>query len=460
MDVLVGVSKLINSLAPVNQLPPEILGMIPNHQEDQTPDELVTVSGVCSYWRDTFLATPSLWTKLDGRGIEKTRAWILRSRGLPIQLEVEGSPDLQVMKFLAPHFPRLDVMDLSCLGARDRFLVTHNHLAKLLRPNSLLRVIDICASDLETLDTPVIMGGEFPSLEKLLVMGIKTSITNLRTPNLRDLFLAGKFHLTSLLDFLESSPLLESVILQLDPLQDTFVGNPREIALGKLKSLNFFYHGFIILQHLLLPPGGEVMTVEAISPDQLHGTTSSYAQLLSRAFNNLPMSHQAVFFSFQTEDNCRAVSLEGPNGTLKLMTNEIEDPTACITLLRLFAQHSFGSIRHLTIDELDLLPGDSQLVTDFVRSLDNLRSMAMYRMNISPWLWALGANHCPRLHDLHLQDQSRRPFDCHEIAGFVKERSEAGIPIRMLCVGDYSGGPSDAEVMEILQKYVEHVLWT
>jgi len=44
---------------------------------------------VCSYWRNTFLATPSIWTKLNGRGIEKTRAGVRRSKGLPIQLEAD-----------------------------------------------------------------------------------------------------------------------------------------------------------------------------------------------------------------------------------------------------------------------------------------------------------------------------------------------------------------------------------
>ena len=83
--------------------------MVPKYQEDHNWKGLVTVSGVCSYWRNTFLTTPSLWTELNGKGIEKTRACVRRSKGLPIQLEVENSPDLQVLKFLAPHFSRLDV---------------------------------------------------------------------------------------------------------------------------------------------------------------------------------------------------------------------------------------------------------------------------------------------------------------------------------------------------------------
>ena len=64
--------KLANTLAPINKLPPEILGMIPKYEGVQTPRCLIAVSGVRSYWRKTFITTPSLWTSLDGKGVEKS----------------------------------------------------------------------------------------------------------------------------------------------------------------------------------------------------------------------------------------------------------------------------------------------------------------------------------------------------------------------------------------------------
>ena len=71
MGVLTAVSRFLNALAPINKLPPEILGMIPKYEDDQTPKHLVAVSSVCSYWRNAFIAAPCLWTRLGGKGLER-----------------------------------------------------------------------------------------------------------------------------------------------------------------------------------------------------------------------------------------------------------------------------------------------------------------------------------------------------------------------------------------------------
>ena len=436
--------------------------MVPKYQEDQTWKKLVTVSGVCSYWRNTFLTTPSLWTKLNGRGIEKTRAWVRRSKGLPIQLEAETSPDLQVLKFLAPHFSRLDVVILPSLKVRDRSLIAHNHLAKLLRPNPLLRVLRVDASNLETFDAPVVVGGDFPSLESLYVAGAQMVFTDLHTPKLRDAYIAGEFDLTNLLDFIEVSPLLEHLALKLDPLQDMSLDTPRKVVMGKMESLRVFHHGSKILQHLSLPPGGDIKMIEAISPDQLNGTTDIHAKLLSHALDNLPMTRRAESLSFHTTgtDACRFVSLQGPDGTLEMLTNEIPIPAACVTLLRLFAQHSFWSIRDLKITNFELLPGDSHLVRDFVSSLGGLQSIVMHCTSASPWLSALGSNHCPRLQDLTFEHPPPWSADYHMFLRFAKDRSVADIPIQRLDVVNHPEVPLDAAQIETLREYVRFVAWT
>ena len=82
--------------------------MIPMYQgQDQNWMNMVTLSKVCSYWRNTFLTAPFLWTTFNGKNVEKSQVSIERSGVLPIQLEVYRDPDLDVLKLLAPHFPRL-----------------------------------------------------------------------------------------------------------------------------------------------------------------------------------------------------------------------------------------------------------------------------------------------------------------------------------------------------------------
>ena len=123
MGALNAVSRLINALAPINRLPPEILGMV-QMCGDRSPKDLVAVSGVCSYWRNTFIATPSLWTTLDGKGLEKSRAWVERSGALPIQLLARGSPNPEVLEFLAPHYHRLGMVHLPQLVVHEEGAVS------------------------------------------------------------------------------------------------------------------------------------------------------------------------------------------------------------------------------------------------------------------------------------------------------------------------------------------------
>ena len=416
------------------------------------------VSSVCFYWRNTLLTTSSIWTGLNGKGIEKTRVWVRRSKALPIQLEVEGSPDLQVLKFLAPYFPRLDVVTLSCLKARDRSLVTHGHLAKLLRPNALLRILHIEASGLGTLDTPVTVGGEFPSLEKLFIMDIRIVLANLRAPNLRDVFLSEKFDLTSLLDFLETSPLLEYVALELGRLQDVSVGIRRKIVLEKMKRLHLFYSGLEVLQHLSLPPGGEVKTIEEMPPDQLDGITGDCAQLLFRALENLPMSRQAESLLFRTTDRCR-VLLEGSNGSFELVTNDIDVLAARVTLLRSITQYSTGTIRDFEILRFGLSPTDYQPVSDFLRLLEGLQTIVTFQANASTWLSALGTNICPQLLDLSFYHPSPESVDYRAITRFVKGRSKSGVPVQQLTVVNPFQYHLNVEEVETLRKYVKGVAW-
>ena len=337
------------------------------------------------------------------------------------------------------------MVTLPCLKARDRSLVTHDHLAKLLHPNALLRILHIEASGLGTLDTPVTVGGEFPSLEKLFITDIRIVLANLRAPNLRDVFL-------------ETSPLLEYVALELGRLQDVSVGIRRKVVLEKLKRLHLFYHGLEVLQHLSLPPGGEVKTIEEMSPDQLDGITGDCAQLLFQALENLPMSRQAESLLFRTTDRCR-ILLEGPNGSFELVTNDIDVLAARVTLLRSITQHSTGTIRDLEILRFDLSPTDYQPVSDFLRLLEGLQTIVTFQANASTWLSALGTNICPQLLDLSFYHPSPESVDYRAFTRFVKGRSKSGVPVQQLTVVNPFQYSLDVEEVETLRKYVKGVVW-
>ena len=455
MGVINVVSRLINALMPINKLPPEILGMIPMYG-DRTPKDLVAVSSVCSYWRNTFIATPSLWTTLDGKGLEKSRAWVERSGTLPIQLLAPGSPNPEVLEFLAPHYQRLGTVHLPELAVREEGAVSI--LPKLLRPGPLLRHICVVIHSFEGLDVPVSMTGEFTSLEDLRVSGFPTSIANLRTPNLRNLKLDGAFDLINLLDLLESSPLLERLTFDLvSPRDDVGVVHSivesvttgRKVTLEKLKQAGFLCEGFKILQHLLLPTSNAI-EIE-MPPHYGDDAVNGYSQLLS----HLPMFHQVRSIEFDIRGFLdQSASLEGPNGTLKLLTNDIDDPTTSINFLRLLTQYSTNFIQKLRIPNLYLSPIDFDHVSGFLKSLENLHSIHL-EQSATQCLLPLGTSHCLRLKDIYVWDSSPTLLQCGRLKEFFQDRSEAGIPIRRLFIVRNPNTVIDPEAVETLREYVE-----
>ncbi|KAF9783368.1 hypothetical protein BJ322DRAFT_1070495 [Thelephora terrestris] len=450
IGVLNAASKLINALAPINKLPPEILGMIPKYEDNQVAKHLAALSSVCCYWRNTFIATPSLWTRLDGKGVEKSRAWVERSGTLPIQLWVQGSPNPEVFEFLASHSSRLEVVFLPRVKPRDHSIFTHSHLAKLLRPAPLLR--HICVYALKTFDALVPMTGEFPSLESMRVSGVQMPITNLRTPNLRRLELAGAFDPESLFDLLESSPLLAYLDLTLFLRQGVPVSTGRKVSLEKVKQANFSRDGFKMLPRLLLPTSNEI-TVDLPSHWQ-HDNDIDNTPLLSHLLDSLPMFRQVRSMSFLVTSPNQTISTEGPNGKFVLLTDHDNEPIRSITLLRLLAQRSTGFIRELKIPHLHVPPRHHNLVNDFVKSLEDLRSVCMHDSFATQSLLALGTSHCLQLKETTVWGSFP---DYGGLEEFVQGRSEAGIPIQRLLIERPPRAIIDADATEPLRRYVQEV---
>ena len=430
MGILAAVSKLINALAPINKLPPEILGMIPKYDDGQTPKRAVAVSSVCSYWRNTFTSTPSLWTRFNGKGVEKSQAWVERSGALPIQLSVRGSPDPEVLELLEPHFPRLKVVDFPELVAQDRSLFMNNLLPKLLRPSPILRKICLQILTLENPGVPVPLTGEFPSLDILRIVNFPISITNLHAPNLRKLGLTGQFDLESSLDLLESSPLLERLDFTLPPDNDVLVIPGRKILLKKVNRANFIANGFKLLQHLLLPACDEI--VLNISPTQLHDFTEDHSQLLSPLLDGLSVYRQVRSMTFNPSNH--SITLVGPNGGLTFVAYGIRNLTKFIALLHFLAQHSIKTIQELRIPNLQVPPTHFDLINGFVKSLESLRTLYIHQSFATQCLLALGASHCLQLEATAVWCPPPFLPDYEGLKGFAKGRREAGVPVQHLSV--------------------------
>ena len=84
-----------NSLAPINQIPPEILTLLPdfwgkNHKDQCT----IGLTHVCRAWREIFISCPSLWADFDCKDADKTRVYLECSRSSPINMSLDREDDL------------------------------------------------------------------------------------------------------------------------------------------------------------------------------------------------------------------------------------------------------------------------------------------------------------------------------------------------------------------------------
>ncbi|KAF9644510.1 hypothetical protein BDM02DRAFT_940583 [Thelephora ganbajun] len=433
MDVLNNLPRLTNALAPVNRLPPEILGTIPKYREqDEDRMRVVTLSNVCSYWRNTFIAMPSLWTEFNGRDAEMSRISIERSGVLPIQLVVEGAPDPGVLELLAPHFPRLDVVsfDLSVLGRGGP-------------------------------DTQVVpMHGEFPSLERLQLKDLQLSINDVRTPKLRVLKLTRTYDFANLLDFLETCPLLENLELRLHHLNGEPPGARRKVVWDNLKTIVLCGHGLKILQHTSLPPGVEAGLYGPMILRDLTGHRNDGNLFNLQAWTHLPMFRQSESLSLRIASTYQLISLKGPGGNMGLKTR-FHPHLNCVGLLIQFTRPSVDTIQNLEIDGVRLSGENAavfEVVSDLLRPLHGLRSLKLVHTTPSPWIQVLDQNYCPRLWNLTLWESP--PPSCEDLIRFVMGRSGAGVPIsRLSLTKDIQKFFYTREDVERLEKYVRCVEW-
>ena len=344
---------------------------------------------------------------------------------MPIQLEVDGSPDPDVLELLAPHYPRLDVVDFVNTPISTFHLIMDNHLAHMLRSSSLLQSIRLLALG-DVSDTQVVpIRGEFPLLERLELDDIRASINNIRAPNLRVLRLTCTYNLTSLLDFLEACPRLEDLQLRFQHLDGETPRFRRRIDWENLRTLLLFRDGSRVLRHISLPPGAKVNLITRTIPEDMVVGQGNDDDLL-QAWSHLPMFRQSRSLFLMIAGSFQTISLDGPNGYLRLKT-----PPAHL-ILKSFAQHSIDTIRNLEVQGVSGNNFDFNLIPGFLRPLNGLSSLKLRRTTLSPWILALDQEYCPQLRDLTLRQSP--PSDCEGLVKFVMGRSKAGVPIHQLSV--------------------------
>ena len=316
LEVLSIVRSFKNSLAPVNRIPPEVLSLIPDYcEEHHTYQDTIRLTHVCRGWRDIFTSRPSLWTNLDCTDVDKTRTFIQRSKSSPLDICARNIDDEtyldDALSLVIPHVPRLRSLSFYSDAIPDtlRNFSCHTPLLEDLE-------IHISSPDTHTLDIPL-LNGDLPSLRNLSLSADTIRLPQKNTSNLRVFNLScarGGVTVTQILDFLESSPLLQKIGI-VDSIPDSSDAPPERIVpLRHVETLSITADtANYIFKHLRIPFGASLRIWAAF-----RGEASPLLEYFRGTSPNTGNLSCITAANFCFEPNVKRAKLSGPSGSFCL----------------------------------------------------------------------------------------------------------------------------------------------
>jgi hypothetical protein len=198
------------SLAPVNNLAPEILALVAGFLEPGRP--LINATAVCQHWRTTLLSFPRLWSRIRSSDGALFEAYLKRSKSVPLKVRVL-TPDLRIFKLLVPHTSRLTSLAMWMEDSREFQTIAHHpqNSFPALRKFSVIK-----APGVDFLELPSGTDNSyFPHLKKLHMEAMFSLRVPHPFPHVTELKWVVKSYemgsVAQFLDIMEKLPLLERV---------------------------------------------------------------------------------------------------------------------------------------------------------------------------------------------------------------------------------------------------------
>ena len=440
LKVLSLVRSMKNTFAPINRVPQGILSLVPDYCD--TDKELVALTHVCRGWRERFISCPSLWSFLDCANVEKTRAYLERSKThlLEVQLGREESASFlkDALLLTVPHLGRLET--LSLYGSSDDLLQLTKYSGS---PAPLLEKLKLTSARAETLVIQgAIFDGHLPSLHELRLSGVITNLvwgnlSNLRTFDLRQV--AGdKISMTQLLDLFEHAPLLRKIQLR-DAFPNSSDAPPgRVVSLSQLKFLTIVAQPVhsILLNHLLIPTDLSLSQCFDLSDDK--SPIPDYLPKTLETLGNVSCV-TSITLSF---DPGMFLRVEGPSGSHCMFGNWCGvGPSPSIVdsrVLQSLTLFRISTVERLAITEYSASPPaktEKSPVYLTLLLMNNLRTLTLIDCLNLPFVFALNPNRnpsrtvvCPKLEELvlYIMDKDKDWSCIDELLEAVKERASRG----------------------------------
>ena len=234
LAVLATIREWRNALIRVNRIPTDVLSLIPTHLSH---GDRFRTSFVCRHWRRTFLHDATLWSQLHlSKGEAYVKTLLERAKGSALDITVNGIDSVDPMALLSPHTKQIRHLDFVRNYWPDiqRFSEVNSGLP-------LLATLRINAANDKEFSFDVSRDMTPPSLplfhnavnlkEFFLYSDGPPFLDHFSFPNLTTFKLStvpeGNFCVSQLLNFLEASPMLQTV--DVDITVDTVLEDvPRE----------------------------------------------------------------------------------------------------------------------------------------------------------------------------------------------------------------------------------------
>ena len=451
-----------NRLAPINQIPPEVLALIPDfwdlddrYQIDQA---LIALTHVCRTWRDIFISRSSLWTNFNCEDADKTCVYLERAKSSPISLWLERDGTLP------PHDPFLHIIpraidqlkSLSVVGKPQNLQDITAHLS---RPAPLLESLYIdggseLGSGHNSVLTATLFNGDLSSLRRLHLRNIHTELPWRNMINLTS-FVLGYIppdgtSTDQLLDFFEGAPHLRKVqLIAAIPISDG--RNGRLVALPCLKRMGLHAGGpsSLLLDHMLIPAGAKLdIHVDCFGP--------TLDDNLPRSLDNL--KNISDFTDVYVGEIYPRIRFRGPNGQLYMTTSNRNSTCVVVEFL---ARFDVSNTERLEIADSNHPSSDAPYQT--LLAMGSLRTLILSdcvdthafvrALEPSKGLSNVGVV-CPNLEELVFAPPNGwKGFDIESVIEMARARASRGAKLRIIrIVGEQ--GELDPEVVSELRKHV------
>jgi hypothetical protein len=467
------VRSIKNNFAPTSRVPPELFSIVARYL-DQEPTEktLIALTHVCQGWREVFTTYSPLWTRLDCTNVDKTRAYIERSKSSPLEIVLYSHRARPYQKdafhLVLPHISR--VRSITIAGGNDLFNVLTTHFSC---PVPLLRNLDL---EFSFAPLPVLNGalfnGDLSSLRKLKLCRIDPHLPWKNLQKLTSFSLrcipGEKISITQLLDLFENSTFLSEIKLGSMPASSDAPPG-RVVALPHLKHLSILTDSrpsSNLLDHLSILPG-VYLHQEFVFP--YDDNTSLLRTLLPKTSHNLQnISHiTSVYLDFDEEDVI--IQLSGPSGKLYISGQRDRWSSSAIPdriLLQSLDNFVLSRVQELRVTMYELSPRrgkDASYPCYILSAMEDLRTLFLNKGNILPFFLALNPSQhpselvlCPKLESLVLYVESQWFFGTSGLVAMAKERASRGVKLESVTWVNLDEPPSGEEAQG-LREYVTRV---